>query len=142
MSQPLGFVDHDHSHHVYKFRKVIYGLKQAPRVCYHELRQFLVTFGFCNSYADTSLFVFHTNGITMYLLVYVDNIIIIGDNDTAVQEFIQLLASQFSIKNLGHLNYFLGVEVIAHHQGLFLSQCQYVKDLLVKTHMTNTKPVT
>ena len=113
MSQPPGFIDHDHPHRVYKLCKAIYGLKQAPRTWYHELSQFLITSRFCNSHADMSLFVFHTNGIIMYLLVYVDDIIIICDNDTVVQEFIQLLAHRFSIKDLGHLNYFLGLEVIA-----------------------------
>ena len=107
MSQPSGFVDHDHPHHFCKLCKAIYGLKLARRAWYHELRQFLVTSVFCNSHADISLFAFHTNGITMYLLVYTDDIVIIGDNDTIVQEFIQLLACRFSIKDLGHLSYFL-----------------------------------
>ena len=84
MSQPPGFVDRDHPYHVCKHCKAIYGLKQALRAWYHELRQFLVTFGFCNSDANILLFFFHTNGITVYLLVYMDDIIVAGDNDTAV----------------------------------------------------------
>ena len=76
MSQPPGFVDKDNPSYVCKLNKVIYGLKQAPRVWYHELRTLLLQFGFQNSYADTSFFIFHTDGHTMYLLVYVDDLII------------------------------------------------------------------
>ena len=92
MSQPLGFVDTDDLSYVCKLNKAIYGLKQAPRAWYHELRTFLLQFGFQNSYADTSLFVFHADGHTMYLLVYVDDLILTGDNDTTVNRFISILA--------------------------------------------------
>ena len=76
MSHPSGFVDKDNPSYVCKLNKAIYGLKQAPRAWYHELRIFLLQFGFQNSYSDTSLFVFHVDGHTMYLLVYVDDLII------------------------------------------------------------------
>ena len=57
----------------------------------------------------------------IYLLIYVDGIIITGDNDGAMQKFIHLLAHRFSLKDLGPLTYFLGVEVVPHSQGLLLS---------------------
>ncbi|KAL6332494.1 hypothetical protein AAG906_008525 [Vitis piasezkii] len=66
-----------------------------------------------NSYVNTSLFVFYADGHTMYLLVYVDDLILTGDNDTKViNNFITILAQRFSIKDLGLLTYFLGVEVL------------------------------
>ncbi|RVX13659.1 Retrovirus-related Pol polyprotein from transposon RE1 [Vitis vinifera] len=140
MSQPPGFIDRDHPHHVCKLRKAIYGLKQAPRAWYHELRQFLLQFGFINSIVDTSLFIFNNRGTILYLLVYVDDIIITGNNVEAAQTFIQQLSQRFSLKNLGPLTYFLGVEVTSHTNGLFLSQCKYIADLLNITHMTEAKP--
>ncbi|RVW74760.1 Retrovirus-related Pol polyprotein from transposon RE1 [Vitis vinifera] len=140
MSQPPGFIDRDHPHHVCKLRKAIYGLKQAPRAWYHELRQFLLQFGFINSIADTSLFIFNNHGTILYLLVYVDDIIITGNNVEAAQTFIQQLSQRFSLKDLGPLTYFLGVEVISHTNGLFLSQRKYIADLLNRTHMTEAKP--
>ncbi|RVW60364.1 Retrovirus-related Pol polyprotein from transposon RE1 [Vitis vinifera] len=135
-----GFIDRDHPHHVCKLRKAIYGLKQAPRAWYHELRQFLLQFGFINSIADTSLFIFNNRGTILYLLVYVDDIIITGNNVEAVQTFIQQLSQRFSLKDLGPLTYFLGVEVTSHTNGLFLSQRKYIVDLLNITHMTEAKP--
>ena len=92
MQQPQGFIDSDNPHHVCKLHKAIYGLKQAPCAWYHELRQFLVTFRFYNSHVDTSLFVFNNNGTMLYLLVYVDDIILIGNDAKAVQKFIHLLS--------------------------------------------------
>ena len=111
--------------------KAIYGLKQAPRAWYNELKQFLVTFGFLNSTAYSSLFILHSIGVSIYLLVYVDNIIIIGNNQSTVQKFITLLSRRFSLKDLGVLTYFLGIEVLLHPLGLILSQRWYIADLLV-----------
>jgi hypothetical protein len=91
MSQPPGFVDIDHLSYVCKLNKAIYGLKQAPRAWYQELKTFLLQFGFRNSYADTSLFIFHADGYTMYLLVYVDDLILTGDHETKVNHFISIL---------------------------------------------------
>lgn len=121
MAQPQGFIDHDHPHHAYKLCRAIYGFKQAPRAWYHELCQFLVTL-------DSSLFVFNTSGAMIYLLVYVDDIIITCDNNGAVQKFITLLAQCLSIKDLGFLTYFPRVEVTSHPHDLLLSQCHYIKD--------------
>lgn len=68
MEQPPGLIDLDKPNHMCKLRKAIYGLKQAPCAWYHELRQFLVTSSFTNSYDDTSLFVLNTSGNLIYLL--------------------------------------------------------------------------
>ena len=141
MSQPPGFVDNDNPSYVCKLNKAIYGLKQAPRAWYHELKKFLLQFGFQNSYANTSLFVFHADGHTMYLLVCVDDLILIGDNDTKVNHFITILAQRFSIKDLGLLTYFLGMEVVPNKHGLLLSQRQYIMDLLTQTKMQDAKTV-
>ena len=136
------FIDNDKPHHVYKLCKAIYGLKQAPRAWYYELRQFLLSSGFTNSYADTSLFVLNNNGTILYLLVYVDDIIVTGSDAGAVQTFIKLLSQCFSLKNLDTLLYFLGVEVTPHSHGLFISQRKYILDLLTRAHMFEAKPAT
>lgn len=80
MAQPLGFIDRDHLDYVCKLCKAIYGLNQAPCRWYHELFQFFLTFGFTNSYLNISLFVLSTGDIMIYLLIYVDDIIITGEN--------------------------------------------------------------
>ena len=75
-----------------KLRKAIYSLNQAPSAWYHELHQCLVSFGFNNSHADTSVFVFNNNGTILYLLIYVDDIIITGSDAGVVQKFIHLIS--------------------------------------------------
>jgi hypothetical protein len=116
-------------------------LKQAPRAWFHELKTFLLQSGFQNSHADTSLFVLHLGPHLVYLLVYVDDLIITGDDVHLVNRFINLLAHRFSLKDLGHLSYFLGLEILPTKQGYLLSQRRYLLDLLTRTQMTEAKSV-
>ena len=110
MAQPQGFTNTDHPNHIYRLSKSIYGLKQAPRAWYNELKQFLLTFGFLNSTADTFLFILHSTGVSIYLLVHVDDIIITDNNPSVVQHFITLLSHRFSLKDLGALTFFLALK--------------------------------
>ncbi|CAN6701669.1 unnamed protein product [Malus baccata var. baccata] len=73
------------------------------------------------------------------LLLYVDDIILTGDSDEGVQSVIQRLTTEFDMKDLGLLRYFLGLEIEYHSQGFFVHQSKYVKDLLHKTAMTDCK---
>ncbi|KAH9658644.1 hypothetical protein KPL70_023573 [Citrus sinensis] len=141
MAQPQGFIDGDKPNYVCKLRKAIYGLKQAPRAWYNELRSFLIQFGFKNSMADTSLFVYNDDTHILYLIVYVDDLIITGDKPLKINEIITLLAKQFSLKDLGNLAYFLGIEVVPNDQGLILSQRRYILELLNRANMTAAKSV-
>ena len=78
--------------------------------------------GFKNSYADTSLFILNIGGNTLYLLIYVDDIILTGNHSVHVDRFVESLANRFSLKDLGPLSYFFGVEVVPHKHGILLSQ--------------------
>lgn len=108
---------------------------------YHELHQFLLDSGFNNSNSNTSLFVLHNNHYILYLLVYIDDIILTGNNDVVVSQFVECLAQQFSLKEFGSLSYFFGVEVVPHHLGILLSQRRYIQDLLKRTNMEDSKLV-
>ena len=74
-------------------------------------------------------------------MVYVDDVTITANRDGSVQPFIKLLAQRFSLKDLGPLNYFLGIEVIPHAYRVLLSQRCYILDLLARTHISDSKPV-
>ncbi|KAI5328775.1 hypothetical protein L3X38_028172 [Prunus dulcis] len=141
MVQPPGFVDSNHPSYVCKLRKALYGLKQAPRAWYKELHSFLLSHGFVNAISDASLFLFKNGTTVIYFLVSVDDLLITGNNSTLVAKFIQLLATRFSVKDLGSLHYFLGVEVLPTATGLFLSQQKYIHDLLVNAKMDGAKAV-
>jgi len=142
MVQPPGFVHPSFPNHVCKLKKAIYGLKQAPRAWFSRLSDKLIQLGFVGSKADTSLFLYRTETITMYLLIYVDDIIITASDPAAITELLQLLSADFAVKDLGDLHYFLGVEVLKMDSGLLLSQKRYIMDLLKKTNMHEAKPIT
>ena len=95
---------------------------------------------FFASTADTSLFLLHSSAVTIYLLVYVDDITVVSSSTTATDLLIEGLRSQFAVKDLGRLHYFLGVKVTHHSQGSTLTQQKYVGDLLRHADMTKCKP--
>lgn len=130
MEQPPGFVDPDNPTFVCKLRKAVYGLKQAPRTWYTELKNFLLTIGFTNSLSDTSLFILRRNNDFVYLLVYVDDILITGSNTSTINQILALLTTRFSVKDAEDLNYFLGIEAHRTTHGLHLSQRKYILDIL------------
>jgi hypothetical protein len=139
MAQPLGFVDSAQPSHVCKLYKSLYGLKQAPCAWFERFTSHLLTLGFTASLADASLFVLHTGSTTVYLLLYVDDIIITGNNSTAVSDIISQLSTTFELKDLGPLRYFLGLQIEYKKVGLFVHQQKYLTDLLHKFHMTDCK---
>lgn len=140
--KPPGFVDADHPSYVCRLNKAVYGLKQVPRAWYTELSNFLLSLGFINPLADSSLFILKSGTEFIYLLVYVDDILVTGSTKTGINSILKLLADRFSIKDPKHLNYYLGLEAHRTSAGLHLSQRKYVLDLLHRYDMTNAKPVT
>jgi histone deacetylase 1/2 len=119
--------------------KALYGLKQAPRAWHARLGAALRAHGFVPSTADTSLFIFQRPQLTMYLLVYVDDIILVSSSVAATDRLIVALGSEFALKDLGKLHYFLGLEVTYSGDGLTLSQQKYSQDLLRRTGMLACK---
>lgn len=126
MSQPPVFVDEKFPNHICQLDKAIYSFNQAPRACYVERKDYLLSHGFHHSKCDHCLFIYGKSGVIIYLVVYVDDLIITGDQSHYGEEFIKQLGTRFYIKNLGNLNFFLGVEVIRSPLGLFLNQQKYL----------------
>ncbi|XP_022872894.1 uncharacterized protein LOC111391851 [Olea europaea var. sylvestris] len=141
MDQPPGYVDSKHPSYVCHLRRALYGLKQAPRVWLHRVSTFLLAIGFVCSQADSSLFVLSKGADLIYLLLYVDDIVVTGNNTTVLDDFICRLTSEFSTKDLGSLNYFLGLEAHLTSAGLFLSQTKYALEILQRAHLVDSKPV-
>ncbi|KAJ1698573.1 hypothetical protein LUZ63_007085 [Rhynchospora breviuscula] len=140
MQQPPGFSDPMHPTFVCKLNKALYGLKQAPSAWFHKLKAFLIFNEFKQSQADTSLFIYTKGNITVYILIYVDDIIVTGNSSSAINALMKNLHSQFSIKDLGTVHYFLGIEVTTTASGLHLSQNRYLTIILEKASMVGAKP--
>ncbi|KAI5332873.1 hypothetical protein L3X38_023002 [Prunus dulcis] len=139
MEQPPGFLDSTTPHYVCKLNRSLYGLKQAPRAWYEELFHSLLQLGFRSSQADSSLFIKNAPYL-VFILVYVDDILVTGRSSLACHQVIKQLSSIFPVKDLGPVHYFLGLEVHRSSQGLALSQTKYAYDLLQRTDFLGAKP--
>jgi Reverse transcriptase (RNA-dependent DNA polymerase) len=140
MQQPPGFQDPLNSHKICLLNKALYGLKQAPMAWFTKLKTFLLDRHFVCSQSDNSLFIFTSHNTVLYLPVYVDDIIITGNQVSVVRNLINNVNSAFLINELGALNHFLGIKVKTQPNSLYLTQTQYIHTILHRTHMTGAKP--
>jgi hypothetical protein len=141
MRQPPGYEDKSRPNYICKLDKVLYGLKQAPRAWFAKLSKKWFDLGFSGSKADSSLFYYSKGDISMFILVYVDDIIVASSRQEAITALLQDLKKDFMLKDLGDLHYFLRIEVNKTSDGLVLMQEKYAKDLLQKSGMASCKSV-
>jgi hypothetical protein len=127
--------------YVCKLDKAIYGLKQAPRAWYSQLSFKLQMLGFSPSKGDTSLFFLHNKTVTIYVLVYVDDIIVVSSSQSATAALLHNLEKDFALKDLGDLHYSLGMEVTKIKDGILLSQRKDAMDILQRAGMSKCKVI-
>ncbi|GJS88782.1 ribonuclease H-like domain-containing protein [Tanacetum coccineum] len=140
MQQPPGFRDSQHPDHVCLLQRSLYGLKQAPRAWFQRFAAYAARVGFIHSRCDTSLFIYRRGSDTAYLLLYVDDIILTASSIAFLQSIIATLHAEFSMTDLGSLNYFLGISVTRNTSGMFLSQQKYASELLERAGMLTCNP--
>jgi len=121
MHQPLGFRYHFHPGHVCRLRKSLCSLKQALHVWYKRFACYDSTIGFQRSTSDHSLFIYQRGFDTTYILLYVDDIILITSFHELHKSIMTFIASKFAMKDLGPSSYFLRIDVTRHVCVLFLS---------------------
>lgn len=126
---------------VCKLQKSLYGLKQAPRQWFAKLTTALKDFGFEQSKTDYSLFTKVTHSSFVAILIYVDDLLIAGNDQQAITKTKAFLSTHFLMKDLGNIRYFLGIEIDRSEKGFFLSQKKYTKDLIHEYGMQNSKPL-
>ena len=139
MKIPPGF-HNTNKNLVCRLKKSLYGLKQAPRCWFAKLTSALKTYGFVQSYSDYSLFTLRRAAIQINVLVYVDDLIISGNDIVAMNIFKAYLGKCFHMKDLGVLKYFLGLEVARNHEGFYLCQRKYALEIIGETKMLDDKP--
>ncbi|WVZ52520.1 hypothetical protein U9M48_003568 [Paspalum notatum var. saurae] len=124
---------------VCRLRRSLYGLKQAPRAWFQRFASVVTAAGFSASAHDPALFVHTSSRGRTLLLLYVDDMIITGDDPQFIAFVKARLSEQFLMSDLGPLRYFLGIEVSSTHEGFFLSQEKYIQGLLDRASITNHK---
>ncbi|KAL2940785.1 Retrovirus-related Pol polyprotein from transposon TNT 1-94 [Bienertia sinuspersici] len=140
MRLPPGFSTSS-PNHVCRLRKSLYGLRQSPRNWFAKLSSALRSYGFHQSHADHTLFTLRTGDDILSVLVYVDDILVAGNNPTRCASFKRYLDNCFQLKDMGPLKYFLGIECARSTNGMFLSQRKYTLDILRDAGLLGSKPV-
>ena len=125
---------------VCRLRKSLYGLKQSPRVWFGRFTSFMKSIGYKQSNSDHTLFLKYNEDRITTLIVYVDDMIVTGNDSEEMKTLQKHLAREFEMKDLGELKYFLGIEVSRSKKGIFLSQRKYALDLLNEIGMTACSP--
>jgi len=126
---------------VCKLLKSLYGLRQAPLQWFAKLSSALLSYGFQQSKVDYNLFRKTIGDTYKAILVYVDDMIITGNEETEIVAVKSSLHSQFHMKDLGVLRYFLGLEVARSVKGIFICQRKYALELIHEVGLDNAKPL-
>nr|GEX43793.1 copia protein [Tanacetum cinerariifolium] len=141
MKQPPSFIDPQRPNHVCLLHKSLYGLKQAPRTWFERLSKALFDLDFKGSKTNPFLFIYSRGDTLFYILVYVDDIIVTGNNKGTIDNTICQLGSAFALKDLVPLNYFLSIKIVSYVFGILLSQKKYILELLQSAGLSNCNPV-
>ena len=145
MQQPEGFEDKRKEDLVCKLKKSLYGLKQAPRQWYKKFDSFMVGHGYQRTAADYCVhFKRYPGEKFIILLLYVDDMLIVGQDRAQISKLKEELAESFEMKDLGPAKPILGMEITRDRKNrrLWLSQERYVERILERFNMKEAKPVT
>ncbi|CAB3978840.1 Hypothetical predicted protein [Paramuricea clavata] len=144
LEQPEGFVKKANSGQklVCKLNKSIYGLKQAAKNWYEALTSLLLKKGFKRSCNDYCLFVRkEENGTFSYVLVWVDDIVVAGATEEAINVIKSMLNENFKMDDRGDLNWFLGMQILRSHDKITVDQTKYIETVLQEFNMSDCKAV-
>src|SRR5271155_3881687 len=140
MEQPEGFEIGSREDFVCRLRKSIYGLKQAPRVWNQKIRRYLKSIGFEQLYSDPCVYVNKEKGII--LAMWVDDLLIFGKDMDSVNDLKAQLSEEYEMKDMGELEYFLGIQVHRDRERkiIHISQPGYIRTILERFGMQDSKP--
>ena len=141
MRQPEGFIDDGKEYLVCKLKHSLYGLKQSPRCWNHTLDTHLKSMGFVQSPSDPCIYT-SSEGETCLVGVYVDDIVLAGQSLKRIEEVKKALSLRFDVKDLGELNYFLGVQVSQDHKNgkVWIGQSTFTESILRKYGSSSHEP--
>lgn len=143
MEQPEGFITPGKENLVCKLKKSLYGLKQSPRQWYKRFDTFMQSQSFKRSDYDSCVYLKNVNGTSIYLLLYVDDMLIAAKDKAEIEKLKEQLNSEFEMKDLGAAKKILGMEISRDRPSgkLYLSQSGYIEKVLHRFNMHDAKPV-
>jgi hypothetical protein len=141
IEQLEGFQLSENKDYVCKLKKALYGLKQAPRAWYSRLDKYLQQAGFRKGSVDNNLYIKVSQGNILLIEVYVDDIIFGSDDDKLSHKFSKDMQNEFEMSLLGKLSFFLGLQICESNQGIFISQTNYIREMLKRFGMEDCKPI-
>jgi len=113
MEQPEGFIEPGKEHLVCRLKKNLYGLKQALRQWYKKFDLFMTQHSFTKTSTDHCVFVKnHENGESIILLLYVDDMLIVGKDKAKIATLKKALSKSFAMKDLGGVKKILGMKIV------------------------------
>mgnify|MGYP001791670327 CR=1 FL=1 len=139
VEQPEGFLQEEGK--VLRLKKALYGLKQAPKAWYTKIDGYFTHQGFRRSISEPTLYIKSQGNNIIIVSLYVDDLIVTGNNTSLIEEFKKDMMDTFEMSNLGLMHYFLGMEIKQEEEGIFISQKKYTEDMLKKFRMQDCKPV-
>jgi hypothetical protein len=140
MEIPPGFENEQTVGKVCKLKKSLYGLKQSPRAWFDRFRRAVCGMGYSQCNVEHTVFFKNKGSSITILVIDVDDIVITRVDVEEIKWLKEKLGKAFEIKDLGHLRYFLGIEIARSSKGIVLSQRKYVLDLLIETGMLGCRP--
>ncbi|GKV04185.1 hypothetical protein SLEP1_g16379 [Rubroshorea leprosula] len=144
MDQPEGFEEQGKEHMVCKLKKSLYGLTQAPRQWYKKFDSFMMSHGYQRTNAYPCVYIrLFLDGNFIILLLYVDDMLILGQDVEKICRLKEELSKSFDMKDLGPAKQILGMAITRDRKAgkLWLSQEKYVEQLLERFNMKHAKPV-
>lgn len=140
MRQPPGYAVAGKEEFVCRLNKSLYGLKQAARVWNETVKTLLRKLGFQQSESDACLFMMKLNSEWIYLLIYVDDMLVVCKDEQWVASFEEKLRNEFEILSLGEVHQFLGVKVTKDTNGIYsLSQKAFIREIAERFGLEGAK---
>ncbi|MCO5569407.1 hypothetical protein L7F22_023119 [Adiantum nelumboides] len=143
MMQPPRYISKEHPDHVCKLIKSLYGLKRSPRQWYRRFHECMTSLGYARFTSEPNIYSRHSPDVFLLLAIYVDDILLLCNSESALATAKKELSSSFSMTDMGLLHFCLGIQVFQDAlQGLIkISQQSYIGSLLKKYDMEACKGV-
>ena len=141
MTQPEGFINPNNARKVCKLRKSIYGLKQASRSWNIRFDEVVKGFGFIKNEEEPCVYKKTSGSALVFLVLYVDDILLIGNDIPLLESVKTSLKNSFSMKDLGEATYILGIRIYRNRSKrlIGLSQSTYIDKVLKRFNMQDSK---